>query len=438
MKKLLSKIINKKAKIGIIGLGYVGLPLVREFLRVGFPVIGFDVDNKKVSLLNQGKSYIKHIANKTIKDFVSSGRFQAITNFSSLKNVDVVIICVPTPLNDYREPDLSYILETTKTIALNLKKGQLIVLESTTYPGTTDEVILPLLEQGSLKVGQDIFLAFSPEREDPSNKDFGLGSVPKVVGGITPGCLQLAQTLYDQIVVKTVPVSSPRVAEATKLLENIYRAVNIALVNELKMLFDRMQIDIFEVINAAKTKPFGFQAFYPGPGLGGHCIPIDPFYLTWKARQYDFATRFIELAGEINTNMPYYVFDKIVSALGQDGKSIKNARILVLGTAYKKDIDDQRESPALKIIDLLIKKKARVSYNDPNVPRCFGHQRFPGIDLSSTSLTPKHLKAIDCVVLVTNHSAYNYEFIAKHSKLIVDTRNAFGSVKKNKARIVPA
>ena len=344
--------------------------------------------------------------------------------------MDCIVICVPTPLNRQREPDLSYVFNTTRTIAKNLRQGQLISLESTTYPGTTDEDMRAILEETGLKAGQDFYLAFSPEREDPNNKDFTTSTIPKVVGGYTSACLEHANALYSAVVNKTVPVSSTKVAEATKLLENIYRAVNIALVNELKILFDRMEIDICEVIDAAKTKPFGFQAFYPGPGLGGHCIPIDPFYLTWKAREYDFHTRYIELSGEINTSMPYYVIEKVMHALNQRGKSIKTSKILVLGLAYKKDIDDTRESPSLKLIELLMQNGADVDYNDPYVPQT-RKTRMYDLKKSSVPVTAETLKQYDCVLIATDHSSYDYPFIVKHATLVVDTRNATRNIANN-------
>lgn len=417
---LISKIKSKNAKIGVIGLGYVGLPLVIEFCKAGFNVIGFDIDESKIDLLKQGKSYIKHIDGDKIAQILPN--FQPTTDFSRLAEVDAILICVPTPLNKYREPDMSYVFNTGEIIAKYLRKDQLVVLESTTYPGTTDEDLRSILEKSGLKAGIDFYLAFSPEREDPGNKNFTTSQIPKVVGGYTQKCLEVAKTLYDQVFSKTVPVSSTKVAEAVKLLENIYRAVNIALVNELKMLFDRMGIDIWEVIEAAKTKPFGFQAFYPGPGLGGHCIPIDPFYLTWKAREYDFHTRFIELAGEINTYMPYYVVQKTIDALNERGISIKGAKILILGVAYKKDIDDLRESPALVLIDLLSEKGAIVDYNDPYVPRLPKTRKY-SFNKESVPLTEENLASYDCVVITTDHSVYDAEFIVKYSKLIIDTRN---------------
>jgi len=424
--ELIEKIKAKEAHIGIIGLGYVGLPLLIEFCRAGFYVTGFDVDAEKVKLLREGKSYIKHIEPSWISRCAS--QFYPTNDFSKLSHMDCIIICVPTPLTKHREPDLSYVFQTTETIANNLRKGQLIVLESTTYPGTTDEDMRAILEKTGFKAGEDFYLAFSPEREDPNNREFSTSTIPKVVGGYSEKCLRLAKTLYDSIVVKTVPVSSTKVAEATKLLENIYRAVNIALVNELKILFSRMGIDIWEVIEAAKTKPFGYHAFYPGPGLGGHCIPIDPFYLTWKAREYDFSTRFIELAGEVNTGMPYYVVEMAGNILNHFKKALKGSRILILGVAYKKDVDDQRESPSLQIIQLLREHGSEVYYNDPYVPVCTGHRHYPDISMKSVELTEEILKKADMVLLVTDHTCYDYPFIEKHASCIVDTRGVF---KKN-------
>jgi UDP-N-acetyl-D-glucosamine dehydrogenase len=432
---LARKIKGKRTRIGVIGLGYVGLPLVKLFLANGFRVIGFDIDPKKVASLNRGKSYIRHISTEDLKRFLSTRVFRATGDFSNLKRVDIIIICVPTPLDAHKNPDLSYVLRTTEVIAKNLKKGHLVILESTTYPGTTEEEMLPLLEGRGLRAGKDFFLAFSPEREDPGNKEYTTAMVPKVIGGLTAACRHLAKLLYDQVFEKTVPVSSPRVAEAAKLLENIFRSVNIALVNELKVIFDRMGIDVWEVIKAASTKPFGFMPFYPGPGLGGHCIPIDPFYLAWKAKEVDYATKFIELAGEINTRMPYYVVNKTVEALNRRRKSIRGAKVLVLGIAYKKDIDDQRESPSLKIIDELMKKEASVSYNDPYLPRTGGLRKYPGLRLNSVGLTAKRLKGSDAVIIVTDHSVYNYDWIVKNAPLVVDTRNA---VKKKRKNVIKA
>jgi len=429
------KIKKREARIGIIGLGYVGLPLVKTFLNKGFKVIGFDTDDRKVALLNQGKSYIKHVTGKDLKPFLLKKIFQATKDFRTLADVDVIIICVPTPLDAHKNPDLSFVLKTTRVISENLRKGQLIVLESTTYPGTTEEEMLPILEAKGREVGRDFYLAYSPERENPGDKVYTTSKIPKIVGGVTPSCKRITKTLYDQIVVKTIPVSSPRVAEASKLLENIFRSVNIALVNEMKMIFERMDIDIWEVVEAASTKPFGFMPFFPGPGYGGHCIPVDPFYLAWKAKEVDYPTKFIELAGEINTLMPYYVVSKTIEALNERGKSIKGARILVLGIAYKKDIDDQRESPSLKIISLLQKKGAIVSYNDPYVPQSFGHRDYPGLKLKSVRLSEKKLKEFNAVVIATDHSRYDYEWIVKNSFLVIDTRNA---IKKRRKNVVKA
>jgi UDP-N-acetyl-D-glucosamine dehydrogenase len=429
--KLLKKIEAKKARVGVIGLGYVGLPLVKTFLQKGFRVTGFDIDQKKVDMLNRGRSYIRHISAAELKDFLGRKKFKASSDFRGLRDVDAILICVPTPLDGHGSPDLSYVLNSTITVAENLRKGQLVILESTTYPGTTDDEMLPILEAGGLRGGRDFFLAFSPEREDPGNKNFSTATTPKVVGGLTPDCLRVAKALYDQIIVRTVPVSSTKAAESTKLLENIFRSVNIALVNELKMIFDRMGIDVWEVIRAASSKPFGFMPFYPGPGLGGHCIPIDPFYLTWKAKEVDYQTKFIELAGEINTFMPYYVREKTVTALNERGKSIKGAKVLVLGLAYKKDIDDSRESPSLKIISLLQRKGAKVSYNDPFIPKLAGHREYPGMELRSVPLTPALLRKSDAVVISTDHTSYDYDWIVKHAPLVVDTRNAIKRRRKN-------
>lgn len=430
--ELLEKIKNRQAMVGIIGLGYVGLPLVRRFCEVGFAVLGFDTDARKVELLNRGESYIKHIPSELLAEARQSregkGQFAATSDMSRLGEPDVLIICVPTPLTPKREPDLRYVENTARQIAVTLRPGQLVSLESTTYPGTTAELLLPILSV-RLRAGQDFFLVFSPEREDPGNTHFQVSTIPKVVGGITLACLEHGVALYSQVIERVIAVSSTQAAEMSKLLENIYRAVNIALVNELKMLCLRMGVDVFEVVEASKTKPFGFQAFYPGPGLGGHCIPIDPFYLTWKAREYDFSTRFIELAGDINSNMPYFVVQRATEALGQQGKPLKGARILVLGVAYKKDVDDNRESPAMKIMQLLQQGGAQVQYNDPHIPRCTGMRRYPGFDMTSAPLTAETLGKVDLVLLVTDHSAYDYPWIASQAKLIVDTRNAFKGIK---------
>ncbi|MDH4226872.1 MAG: nucleotide sugar dehydrogenase [Deltaproteobacteria bacterium] len=433
--KLLEKIEKRSALIGVIGLGYVGLPLVLRFCDEGFRVLGFDVDSSKVKALNAGRSYIKHIAAGDIAKHVKGKKFAATADMNRLKEPDAVIICVPTPLGKMREPDMSYVVGTTKEIVERLRIGQLVSLESTTYPGTTDEILLTEFEKTGLRVGKDYFLVFSPEREDPGRKDFSTKTIPKVVGGVTKDCLAAGSLLYSQIIDKVVEVSTTRAAEMTKLLENIYRCVNIALVNELKMLTDKMGIDIWEVIDASKTKPFGFQAFYPGPGLGGHCIPIDPFYLTWKAKEYEFATRFIELAGEINTSMPSYVIGKVGTALNKEGKSVKGSRILVLGAAYKKDVDDMRESPSVHIIEMLKGLGAKVDYNDPYVPK-MPRMRHHAIELKSVKLTPAALKKYDCVVISTDHTCYDYKMIAVNSKIVVDARGAARKFKSKK--VVPA
>ncbi len=432
----IEKILKKDALIGIVGMGYVGLPLVLSFCEADFRVLGFDVDSKKVATLKRGKSYLKSIPSSRISRFIRSGRLDVTDHFSRLDKPDCILICVPTPLTEKMEPDLQYIENTTEAIRQNLRKRQLIVLESTTYPGTTEELILPKLESTGLKVGKDFFLAFSPEREDPGNKQFLTHQIPKVVAGVTPSCQKVVTTLYSQIINKVVPVSSPRVAELTKLLENIYRSVNIALVNELKMLADRMGIDIWEVIEAASTKPFGFSPFYPGPGMGGHCIPIDPYYLSWKAREYDFTTRFIFLAGEINVHVPYYVVAKIQDALNERGRSIKGAKILILGVAYKKDVDDARESPALAIMDLLQKKGAVILYHDPYIPSLPSFRKY-SFKLKSSPLTEQLLCRIDAAVVVTDHSI-DYQRIVKLAPLIIDTRNVTKGMDRYKKKIVKA
>jgi UDP-N-acetyl-D-glucosamine dehydrogenase len=434
--RLTDKILKKDALIGIIGLGYVGLPLVLRFCEEDFRVLGFDIDPRKVTTLKRGKSYLKSILSSRISRFIRSGHLDVTDNFSRLNKPDCILICVPTPLTEKMEPDLQYIENTTEAIRKNLKKGQLIVLESTTYPGTTEELLLPKLESTGLKAGKDFFLAFSPEREDPGNKRFMTHQIPKVVAGVTPSCQKVVTTLYSQIIKKVVPVSSPRVAELTKLLENIYRSVNIALVNELKMLTDRMGIDIWEVIEAASTKPFGFSPFYPGPGMGGHCIPIDPYYLSWKAREYDFTTRFIFLAGEINVHIPYYVVAKVQDALNGRGKSIKGAKILILGVAYKKDVDDARESPALAIMDLLQKKGAVILYHDPYIPSLPSFRKY-SFKLKSSPLTEQLLGRIDAAVVVTDHSI-DYRRIVKLVPLIIDTRNVTKGMDRYKKKIVKA
>jgi UDP-N-acetyl-D-glucosamine dehydrogenase len=428
-------ILEKTAKVGVIGLGYVGLPLIRAFIHAGFKTLGFDVDQAKIDRLRTGQSYIEHIPSAWIAECVGNGTFEPTADMRRLCEADALLICVPTPLNESRDPDLIYIEETTRQIAASLRPGQLIVLESTTYPGTTRDVMLPILTAGGLKVGEDFFLAFSPEREDPGNPNFSADRIPKVVGGIEPTSGRLAQMLYGTAVVRVVPVSNCEVAEACKILENTFRSVNIAMVNELKVLFDRLGIDVWEVIEAAKTKPFGFQAFYPGPGLGGHCIPIDPFYLSWVARKHGMTTRFIELAGEINTSMPDYVVHRLTEALNDHGKPVRGSKILMLGVAYKKDVDDPRESPSFLLMERLLARGAQLSYNDPHIPRLpsMRHYDVPGME--SVELTPKLLAEQDCVLIATDHSAYDYDLIVRHAPLVVDTRNATKNVKEGREKI---
>ena len=428
----LQKIKEKKAHIGIIGLGYVGLPLAIEFCKTGFQVTGLDIDQEKIDLLSQGESYIKHISGEKIKHLNKEGKFKGSTNHTLIKHLDCILICVPTPLNKNREPDMSYVISTAQKIAPHIVKNQLIVLESTTFPGTTLEVLIPELEAGSgLKANKDIFVAYSPEREDPNNKKYSIATTPKVIGADDPKSLELADSIYSFIVNKTVLVSGTKVAEATKLTENVFRAVNIALVNELKVIYEKMGIDVWEVIEACSTKPFGFMPFYPGPGLGGHCIPIDPFYLTWKAREHGITTRFIELAGEINTLMPDYVIQKIIFALNREGKSLKNSRILLLGLAYKKNIDDTRESVTFKIMELLEEKEAVTDYNDPYIPQIKPTRKYKQF-VGKKSVALKKINQYDCVVILTDHTSYDFKTIANESKVIVDTRNACGNIKSNK------
>jgi UDP-N-acetyl-D-glucosamine dehydrogenase len=431
--ELKRRIEAREARIGIIGMGYVGLPLALLFSDEHFKIAGFDIDARKVETLNRGGSYIVRIPESMIQKARENG-FRATADYGEIAQMDVVIMCVPTPLDEYHEPDLSYIRDTVGSIAPYLRDGQLIVLESTTYPGTTEEVVVPLLEKGNkadLRLAMDdaspgFYVAFSPEREDPGNESIARRDIPKVVGGCGPAAVELASALYASIFSRIVPVSSPAAAEMTKLLENIYRCVNIALVNELKQLCMRMGIDIFEVIDAAKTKPFGFQAFYPGPGLGGHCIPIDPFYLSWKAKQFDFHTKFIELAGEVNIAMPYFVVENIIEALNQRRKSLFGSRVLILGLAYKRDIDDLRESPSLTIIELLQKRGASVEYNDPFIPSA-GHGRKYALNMTSQSLD--RIPEYDCVVISTDHSQYDYPAIVSKAQLVVDVRNATKGLK---------
>jgi len=437
---LIEKIESKTALIGIVGLGYVGLPLVREFTRGGMKVLGFDIDPVKVNALRAGKSYIEHIPARDVAAMLQTGRFDATTDFNRLNEPDVIIICVPTPLTKQREPDMTYIENTTLAIARRLRKGQLVVLESTTYPGTTREVMLPKLAETGLKVGKDFYLAFSPEREDPGRKDYTTKTIPKVVGGYDKDSLAAAVAAYKQAVDNVVPVSSCEAAEASKILENTYRCVNIALVNELKVLFDRMGIDVWEVIRAASTKPFGFTPFYPGPGLGGHCIPIDPFYLSWKAREYGMQTRFIELAGEVNVSMPRYVVTRLMETLNdRHKKALNGAKILVLGMAYKKDVDDLRESPSLELLEILRHHGAKADYNDPHIPAVHRTREYPQFaGMKSVPLTPANLKKYDAILISTDHSSYDYDTIVQHAKLVIDTRNACKNVKKGRKKIVKA
>ena len=426
---LVGRVRRQKAVVGVLGLGYVGLPLALRFAEAGLPVIGFDIDTDKVRKLRAGRSYINYIPDAMVRKGIKDG-FSVTDDFSRAAEADALIICVPTPLNRQREPDLSYVVNTANSVAPYLRRGQLVALESTTWPGTTEEVIQPILEARGFKVGKDIFLVFSPERQDPGNATFDTRNIPKVVGGVTPACLAAGKALYGQAVDTVVQVSSTRVAEMAKLLENIHRAVNIGLVNELKMVCDRMGIDLFEVIDAAATKPFGFVPYYPGPGLGGHCIPIDPFYLTWKAREFGVHTRFIELAGEINHRMPEWVLHKLGDALNARGKAIKGARILILGIAYKKNVDDMRESPSVELLEKMLKLGAKVDYSDPHIP-VFPRLRRGRFDLKSVPLTAKSLAAYDAVLLATNHDAFDYPLIARHAKLIVDTRGVYRKPRKN-------
>jgi len=427
--QLLGKIESRTAVVGIAGLGYVGLPLMLRFSEVGFRVLGFDIDAAKVEALNAGRSYIEHIGADRIGTARKAG-FEATADFSRAREADALILCVPTPLNKYREPDLSFIIDTTEALLPHIRHGQVVSLESTTYPGTTDEELKPRIESRGFKVGEDVFLVFSPEREDPGNASFTTRTIPKVCGGVTPACREVGVALYGAVIDKVVPVSSTRAAEMTKLLENIHRAVNIGLVNEMKVVADRMGIDIHEVIRAAATKPFGFVPYYPGPGLGGHCIPIDPFYLTWKAREYGLHTRFIELAGEVNASMPDYVVGKIAAALNSRRKSIMGSRILVLGIAYKKNVDDMRESPSVILMEKLRERGAEVAYSDPHIP-VFPKLREHHFDLSSVALTPATLAQYDCVVVATDHDRFDYATIAKNARLIVDSRGKFLEAAEN-------
>jgi len=432
------KILSKKACIGVIGIGYVGLPLSITISNAGFQVMGFDIDHVKTEMLNKGESYIEYIPDDTIKNRLDTGLFSATNDFDLLREMDVIVICVPTPLDSNNEPELKYVVDTAVSIRDRLRKDQLVILESTTYPGTTDEVVKSILDETGLVCGDDYYLAYSPEREDPANKDYSTYSIPKIVAGVNEKSGKLAKQFYSIILDKIVPLENAREAEAAKILENVYRAINIALVNELKIIFDKMGIDIWKVISAAKTKPFGFQAFYPGPGLGGHCVPIDPFYLAWKAKQYGVPTRFIELAGEINHSMPDYIIDKTSENLSKNGKQINGAKILVIGVAYKKDVGDIRESPALVIIDKLIKKEAEVFYHDPYIVEVKPTRRFPQMKMKSSELNDRFLESMDAVIIVTDHTNLNYKQIVEKSRLIVDTRNAFSAFKDYEYKIVKA
>jgi UDP-N-acetyl-D-glucosamine dehydrogenase len=436
--KLRAAIGRRTAVVGVIGLGYVGLPVAWAFAAAGYRVLGFDIDHAKVDRLNRGESYIGHIPADVIQTMRGQG-FEATAEFARLNEADAIIICVPTPLTDDQQPDLSFVIQSVEAVSRALRPGQLIVLESTTYPTTTRTVVLPLLSKSSLKAGEDFFVAFSPEREDPGNPSHSMTSIPKVVGGLDEASAELASALYGAVVTKVVRVSSLEVAEACKILENTYRAINIALVNELKVLYDKLGIDVWEVIAAAKTKPFGFQAFYPGPGLGGHCIPIDPFYLSWLARQQGMHTRFIELAGEVNTSMPAYVIARLEEALQSRGKAVRGSKVSILGMAYKRDVDDPRESPGFELMELLIKKGAEVTYNDPHIPKLPTMRRYPQLkQLESQPLTSDYMADQDCVLIATDHSAYDYEFIVRHAQLVVDTRNATRNVSQGHEKITKA
>ena len=427
---------TKKAVVGVIGLGYVGLPLIRAFTTAGFRCLGFDVDASKVEKLETGQSYIKHIDSSALAESIREGTFEPTTDMSRLGEADCIIICVPTPLSESRDPDLSYVEGTSRSIAAALRPGQLVVLESTTHPTTTRTNVLPILEETGLKCGSDYFLAFGPEREDPGNPHFQAATIPKVVGGFDERSTDLACALYSHAVVKVVRVSSMEVAEACKILENTYRAVNIALVNELKILYDKIGIDVWEVIDAARTKPFGFQAFYPGPGLGGHCIPIDPFYLTWLARKHGEQTRFIELAGEVNAHMPQYVINRLGEFLNEHRKPVNGSRIAILGMAYKKDVDDPRESPSFELMELLLARRAVLTYNDPHIPSLPRMRHYPDLPaMHSQELTAEYLRGQDCVLIATDHSAYDYDSIVEHSMFVLDTRNATKNVTRGREKI---
>lgn len=435
---------TRQAVVGILGLGYVGLPLAATIAEAGFATVGFDTKVSKIESLRRGESYIRHVPSARLQPLVRGAMpgpaqpgLYPSADYADLGRCDGILICVPTPLTENREPDLSYVVATAETVSEHLRPGQLVVLESTTYPGTTEEILRPILERRGLRVGRDFHLAFSPEREDPNNREFTTRTIPKLVGGVTPQCGRAAAALYRAVIDRVIPVSNASVAEAAKLLENIYRSVNIALVNELKVLFERMGLNVWEVIDAAATKPFGFTPFYPGPGLGGHCIPIDPFYLTWRARQFELTTRFIELAGEVNLAMPGYVVDRLADALNDRGYSLKGAQILILGVAYKRDLDDDRESPAYKLMELLTRKQARFEYHDPYVPILHASRRYD-FKLRSVPLSAEALAAADAVLIATDHSTFDYDFIVRHSRLVVDTRNATRTVRDGREKIVLA
>ena len=433
--QLRSKIESKEARVGIIGLGYVGLPLINAYVEAGYRAIGYDVDPKKVDTLNRGETYIAHIRPEVIRGWLDRDRFEATADMARLSEADVLLICVPTPLSESRDPDLKYVESTARSIAASLRAGQLVILESTTYPGTTRDVVTPILAESGLKAGEDFFVAYSPEREDPGNKNFSTSTIPKVVGGLDENSLSLADLFYRQAMTQTVPVSSCEIAEACKILENTYRSVNIAMVNELKMIYDRLGIDVWEVIDAAKTKPFGFQAFYPGPGLGGHCIPIDPFYLSWVARKHELPAKFIELSGEINSAMPAYVVTRVAEALNSVGKPIKGSKIGVLGVAYKKDIDDPRESPAYKVMELLNERGADLSYSDPQIPTLPDARRYHVLPLEAQPFNAEYLASLDCAVVVTDHTAFDPKLLVESAPLVVDTRNLTAGVSAPDGRV---
>lgn len=431
--ELLDKINQKQAVVGVVGLGYVGLPLIKRLNEVGFSTLGLDIDQVKIDALVKGEAYIKHIEVDDIQSAIQTEKCVVTTDFMQATNADIIILCVPTPLNKYREPDLSFVIGSLETLLPSLRAGQMVSLESTTYPGTTEEELKPRIEAKGLKIGDDFFLVYSPEREDPGNPDFNTNTIPKVCGGTSAACLEVGEAFYSKVIDQVVPVSSTKAAEMTKILENTYRAVNIALVNELKVVADKMGIDIFEVIDAAATKPFGYKAFYPGPGLGGHCIPIDPFYLTWKAREFGLHTRFIELAGEVNTAMPEYVLAKLTNALNDAGKSIHSANILLLGVAYKKNVDDMRESPSVELLDKLIELHANATYSDPHVPE-LPPMRMSDLHMKSKEMTIQLIENQDAVVIATDHDVFDWEMIKQHAKIIVDTRGVFPESNPNVTR----